>query len=295
MKAQCIFIPLLLAANIVTANNDGINQQNKTAENYKPVSLDDLLEPAEEEEVEVSDLRTQVLEETGYTVGLQGGLAARAKILVDKLDSREDELSRLYQFNTLISSDGNLPPIIVEAQNLSSFAKDQIRTANRVYKIHKPERFISVPPTWRDYLYIGLPLVNNVEIPDKSSRPKNSDEQEIWEDAVKKGWDDGQKQADEILEENFNRLSRDFNGMLRYSILLQQNMITKTTVAESQQSVSGNEKELIIGDKHRRFVNKAKFEVNAKKWEPSVTRGNRFNKKKPSTKNTNQDKPTKKQ
>ncbi|MBU2708701.1 type IV secretory system conjugative DNA transfer family protein [Zooshikella marina] len=275
MKPQIILIPLLLAANITLANNS-VDAESEKPEKSEPVTLDDLLVPAAEEEVEVTDLRSQVLEDAGYSVGLQGGLVARAKLLIEKLDSREKELNQQFQFSSIMTSNGNLPPIIVEAQDLASFEKEQIRTASRVYKIHRPEKFVSVPPTWRDYLYIGLPLTNNIDLPDKSARPKNSEEQEIWEKAVKKGWKDGHKQADEILEENFNRLTRDFVGMMRYSILLQNNMISKTQVAETQQTVTGDENELIIGDKHRRFVDKAKFETDSKKWEPSVTRGNRW-------------------
>ncbi|CAH2902547.1 MAG: IncI1 plasmid conjugative transfer protein TraI [uncultured Paraburkholderia sp.] len=79
-------------------------------------------------------------------------MAARARVLRDALNARADNLDTIFQFSPLINRNGTIPPVIVEARELSSFSPDQIRTANRVYKIGKEERFVSVPPTWRDYL-----------------------------------------------------------------------------------------------------------------------------------------------
>lgn len=47
-------------------------------------------------------------------------------------------------------------------------------------------------------------------------------------------------------------------------------MITTTRVAESQQTVTGDSKQMMLGDKLRRVTDKAKFVTDPGKWRPSV-------------------------
>lgn len=238
-----------------------------------PVTLDSLLNPVSKASSGVTALRSQMLTDAGKTVGFRGGMAARARELTDALKARSDRLDTIFQFAPLINKNGMVSPVIVEARDLSAFAPDQIRTANRAYKIEKEERFVSVPPTWRDYLFVGLPAKGNVELPAFEARPQDSGEETIWREAVKVGWKEGQLQADAILAANFNRLTRDYAGMLLYSTLLQQGMISATRVAEYQQAVTGDGKQIMLGDKLRRVTNKASFETDPNKWRPAVNRG----------------------
>lgn len=119
-----------------------------------------------------------------------------------------------------------------------------------------------------------FPIKGGVDLPTFDARPQNSNEESVWRSAVKTGWDDGQKQADAILDANFNRLTRDYTGMLLYSTLLQEGMISSTRVAESSQTVTGDGKQLMLGDTLRRVTSsKASFETNPNKWRPTVNRG----------------------
>jgi defect in organelle trafficking protein DotC len=237
------------------------------------ITLESLLTPGLRSNNGISALRAKMLSEAGRTVGFRGGLAARAGVLIDELALRRKALDAMFQFHTLIGRNGAVPPVIVEARDLSAFSDDQIRTASRVYKIQREEHFVSVPPTWRDYLFVGLLLNGGVDLPAPEARPKGDDELAIWREAVKAGWSDGEAQAIAILQANFDRLVRDYTGMIRYSVLLQQGMITRTQVAESRQTVTGNTKELKLGDSLRRLTKKAEFETDANKWRPTVTRG----------------------
>ncbi len=234
-------------------------------------SLDELMNPVSKATTGVTDLRAQVVEGAAKTAGFQNGLAAEAKILIQQLNARSTQMDRIYQFNTLVQKNGVLPPVIVEARDLSAFSDDQIRTANRVYKIERPERFVSVPPSWRDYLYLGL-LGQKPGDLNAATKPDNSGELKIWQAGVKKGWKEGQDQAAAILKSNFNRLTRDFTGMMLYSTLRQQHMIDSTQVAELASTVTGNNQQLMLGDKHKRIVGKASFETNPSKWTPVLNR-----------------------
>lgn len=238
---------------------------------YAQTTLDDLRNPpVVRKQPAVTTLRTEMLMEAGKTVGFRGGMVARAEEIKLALNSHSQELDRIFQFSTLVSVDGMLPPVIVEARDIASFAPDQIRFANRAYSIEREERFISVPPTWREYLFIGLPIGQMVDFPEMEARPQNSEERGVWQRAVNIGWQQGIEQADAILFENFNRLVRDYTGMLRYSILLQQQMVSNTRVTESLQVVTGHSREMIIGDRHRRVTSHAGFIVNPAHWKPIV-------------------------
>lgn len=236
-------------------------------------SLDALMNPTSEAVTGVNSIRAQLLSEGGRTVGFRGGLAARAHELVTGLHHRARALDVQYEFASLIGQSGVLPPVIVEARDVAAFSPDQIRTADRVYKIEREERFVSVPPTWRDYLMVGLPLNSNVELPIMEARPVDSAEMQVWQEAVKQGWREGEEQAQAILEANFHRLTRDYAGMLLYSTLVQHDLIGQSTVTESQQTVTGNRQELTLGDRIRRIVGRAEFETDASKWKPTIKVG----------------------
>jgi len=237
---------------------------------YAQATLDSLRNPPVANQPAVTTLRTEMLMEAGKTVGFRGGMIARAEEIKEALNANAQELDRIFQFSTLVSSDGMLPPVIVEARDIASFAPDQIRFADRAYRIEREERFISVPPTWREYLFIGLPIGQMVDFPEMEARPQTGEEKNIWHRAVDAGWQEGIQQADAILFENFNRLVRDYTGMLRYSILLQQQMVSSTRVADSMQVVTGHSREMILGDRHRRVTSHAGFIVNPSQWKPII-------------------------
>lgn len=142
-----------------------------------------------------------------------------------------------------------------------------MRTANHVYNILVPERFVSNPPGWRQYLFAGLSVQS---APTDAVIPRNRAERTVWQNAIKKGWQEGRQSADDTLAANFNRLTRDYTGMMRYSLLVKQKMITPPVIAEQQQSVSGSREELMLGDKVRDLKQRAGFDLDKKKWEPLI-------------------------
>lgn len=235
-----------------------------------PPELEALINPQSRANTGIADLRAQLLRDTGKTVGFRGGMVSRSMELLRALEGRTQALETMFQFSPLVSRSGTLPPVISTAQDVASFAQDQIRTAHQVYKIEREERFVSVPPSWRDYLLIGLPNKPWVELPDLQARPQDGKEQALWKTSVEQGWGEGRAQADAILTANFNRLVRDFNGMVLYSTLLQQGMISPTRVAESQQTVTGDQRRMVLGDRLRRVTGKAGFETDARKWRPTL-------------------------
>jgi defect-in-organelle-trafficking protein DotC len=237
------------------------------------VTLEALLDVPSKAGTGVNSLRAQMVGDAGRTVGFRSGMLNRSRALAKGLDSRVAELDALFQFSTLIRTDGTLPPVIVEAIDVASFGPDQFRVAGHVYRIEKAERFVSVPPTWRNYLLAGLSMNEKVELPVLEARPQDAKEMLVWRDAVRHGWDQGEKQADAVLDANFNRLTRDYTGMILYSPLLAQGMIMPNTVAVSTQAVTGDGQKIVVNDTLRRLTSKARFETNIDKWRRATPTG----------------------
>jgi defect-in-organelle-trafficking protein DotC len=238
-----------------------------------PPSLNDVLQLKAPAVDAVAVMRANMLTSAGRTVGFRAGLANQGIEYKHMLDSRASVLDKMYQFQTLLGPGGVQPPVIVEARDSESINNDQMRTATRIYKIIRPEKLVSVPPTWRDYLYTGLILNGDIALPEGDARPKNNAEMAVWQEAVREGWKQGQKEATAIFEANLNRLTRDFNGMLRYSILLKQHIITPTQVAESHRAVTGDTIEIKLDDRLRRITQKAQLQTDPSKWQLKGVKG----------------------
>ena len=124
-----------------------------------------------------------------------------------------------------------------------------------------------------DTTYLFSPLINRQGwLPPVIAEviPRNRAERNVWQNAIKKGWEEGRQSADDTLAANFNRLTRDYTGMMRYSLLVKQKMVTPPVVTEQQQTVSGTREELMLGDKVRDLKQRAGFELDKKQWKPVI-------------------------
>lgn len=256
--------PHLLAAGLMLATAQAMAAPDNGA---PPPDMNAYLSPPTVNHHGLNDTLWQMLNDAGQTLGFRGGKAQRAWELTQALNAQGATLNQLYTFAPLLSRQGWLPPVIVAAGSLAHITGDQIRTANKVYTILAPERFVSNPPTWRQYLLAGLTVSGDIPT---DIRPRNSDETAVWKAAIEKGWQEGRDSADRTLESNFNRLTRDYTGMVRYSTLLKQGMISPPVVSEQLQSVTGNRDRLMLGDKVRELKQHAGFELDKKRWKPTV-------------------------
>jgi defect-in-organelle-trafficking protein DotC len=244
----------------------GVSVTPATAESIAPPSLDDILQLKNSAVDPIVDLRNKMIGANARTVGFRAGLANRGIQYKKMLDARASILDSIFSFQTLLGPGGVLPPVIEEAKDTAAYSDNEMREATVVFKVLRQERLVSIPPTWRDYLLTGLIIKATVDLPEGDARPKNNDEMKIWQQNVLVGWKQGQSGADAIFEANLNRCTRDFNGMLRYSILLHQGVIMPTAVAESGRSVTGDKFEIKLDDRTRQITKKAELQIDPRKW-----------------------------
>lgn len=196
------------------------------------------------------DIRLEALKEAALSYGARGGLATRTKEIRHELDQRASYLDRIYNFrNLLISAPSGLlmePPIISESLDALLIESDGQTAAvsDAVYMINQNVRIVSAPRQWRTYLERTWGIV---EPPPEILRPKDDKERKIWRDLTEKGWIEGRTQADEVFEQDLNKLSAEFSGMVRYRKLLAQGMVSPPFAQQIDRGVTGTTKSASVG------------------------------------------------
>lgn len=217
----------------------------------------------------INPIRLKALQETAMALGAKGALAWRAMHLNETLQAQANTLDQTYDFNQLLLRHNVLPPVIVEATNDVTLANnDTIQLANKVYKLIKPARFVTTPPTWRTYLWLSF---KKPDLPNKGLLPTTKAEADVWNAYLKLGWKNGLIQANSIFNANLSRLKRNYAGMVLYKKMAQEKMISQPTVAKANMGVTGNAKEMRVGDTVMRITSHSSLQTNANKWQPFLT------------------------
>lgn len=216
----------------------------------------------------VSALRSQALRETALSIGARGGLAERAQVINGTLLNYEPVLAKIFQFYGLLLDDNILPPVLVEARNtLNLSGTAAIRIADRNYKLIAQARFVTAPPSWREYLWMSY---DTPSLPDRSLLPRNKPERIMWERDLEEGWQAGLHQAELIFNENISRLVRDFNGMVMYRKLLSQNMVSQPFVATLDMGVTGNGEDMSVNDRVLRITAFPELQSDSSTWKTEL-------------------------
>ena len=223
----------------------------------------------------VSEMRRSAIEELAGSLGSSSGLQSRMNEIKLDVDKNARELDSIYDFARLAIDNGVLPPVITEGlANYNQESDDEVRIADKMYKIELPARFVPVYPNWRNYLVFRFP---SYEISHGSFLPQNSAEKAIWDNAIKVGWARGVNQANHIFEASFNRMQRDYMGMIKYHILLSEGMVTPTLIAKHNMGVTGGGREMSINDQVMRISDHSGLNPVKGNWKTEYPVSNNVN------------------
>lgn len=212
----------------------------------------------------VSEMRKIALREIATQLGASNGLAFRMNQLKQETNVKAAELDRLFNFSHMTIDNGVLAPVLTEGlANYAQNSDDQVRIADKIYKIEIPAKFVSVYPTWRSYLRFSFP---SFETPDKAYLPQNDTEKYVWDEAVQEGWKKGIAQANRIYENDYAKLERDYLGMVKYKILLAEGLITPTIIAKQNLGITGGGKEMSVNDQIFRITDHSALNPDNKAW-----------------------------
>jgi defect-in-organelle-trafficking protein DotC len=218
------------------------------------------------------DMRRSAQREAALSYGARGGLAKRNFEIMERMKGFETVLDRVFDFRALLikAPSGLLiePPIIKESNKAVVVTNegDEAAVADKVFDINKKAKIITAPRDWRQYL---IQSWSKVPPPPRVLWPQGEKEQVEWEGWVTQGWQAGIAQADEIFEANVNHLVAEYNGMVRYKMLLAQEMITAPYAMYEDRGVKGDTNQMRVGDRAIRITGPSQFLTKANLWKPA--------------------------
>ena len=218
------------------------------------------------------DIRGDAVKEAALSYGARGGLAWRTYEIRKELAQRGQYLDKVYDFRQLLipAPSGLLiePPIVSEADNAMIIDNKGAEAAvsDRIYHISVNARIVSAPRLWNNYLEREW---GEVTPPPDILRPNNEEEREKWVDWVNEGWKRGVEQADEIFEADLHQLVADYQGMVRYRVLLAQGMVSPPYALQVDRGVTGGGNELRVGDRAVQITGMPEFVAGSEQWQPA--------------------------
>jgi defect-in-organelle-trafficking protein DotC len=217
-------------------------------------------------------IRAQAFTAAAFGYGVRAGLARRTWELQQGIESHGATLDATYRFSALLitgpAGKPVEPPIVYSAtEGLAHFedAGQAAGFATEYYRTTADARLASNPRDWRTYIVRDF---STVTPPDALLYPSTSDERDIWRHNVAEGWTEGVRQAEETFEEDIDRLTADYIGMLTARRLIDLGMMSAPFVTATDRGVTGDGREMRIGDVEVRINAPALLEHRTTHWRP---------------------------
>lgn len=232
-----------------------------------------IIDAAADAELMDLDIRRDAQKEAALSYGARGGLAKKAYQITERLEGFEKVLDGVFNFRALLiaAPSGLLiePPIVRESIDSLTIISDgnEAAVADRILNISKQAKIVSAPRDWRQYL--AFPYDPVIPPPPKVLWPKNREEQANWDQWVRQGWEAGFQQGEDTFETNLNRMVADYNGMVRYRMLLAQGMISQPYALHEDRGVTGSKTEMRVGDRAVRITGPSQFLTGSDLWKPA--------------------------
>ncbi len=218
------------------------------------------------------DIRRDAIKEAAISLGARGGLAWRSFAIRQELEQRARYMDKVFDFRQLLiaAPSGLLiePPIINESINSMLIEGDgqQAAVSDRIYNITNNAKIVSTSRTWRNYLERNWGVV---ESPPDILRPEDDEERAIWVELVTKGWEEGVRQANDIFEDDLNILIADYEGMVRYRMLLAQGMVSQPYALQVDRGITGDGMEMRVGDRAIQITGVPELMTGSDQWKPA--------------------------
>jgi defect-in-organelle-trafficking protein DotC len=219
---------------------------------------------------QLSLMRKESIRTTAAQLGTQGGLAWRAAHINESLEQQSKLLDQVFNFQQILLEHNVLPPVLAQTSDTINLADDNtIRLADHTYSILKPAKFVTVPPTWRDYLWMSY---TKPSAPASNLLPTTVLEADYWNQFFKEGWKQGLIQANDIFAQNLSQLKQDYQGMVLYRKLLSMHVVSAPFVSQADLGITGDSHNMRIGDRVLRITSQSELQQPSN-WKPVITAG----------------------
>ena len=236
-----------------------------------PPALEDLLAfepPSATETTFAGEKRRAAMRAAALAFGAQAGLARRGREIAGLLEHHADRLSAVYRFRALtLRSHGFtvMPPVLAETARAFRLGRDGTRaaTAARVLRILEPERIVSAPPHWRDFLLRAWP---EPAPPASVLFPRDAEETALWRGWLRDGWARGTALAEDVFAADLDRLNRAFEGLVRWRHAHLARMVSAPALHADRAAVSGNGRLMRIDETAAVLGEPARFDLRPEEW-----------------------------
>lgn len=216
-----------------------------------------------------SPARLRAVVDSGISVGIKSGMSFHLENIRRAVKANERNLDQVYDFGMLLIHDRVVPPVITEARDIySQDGNYTLRLSGAHYRIESQARFVSTPPTWRDYLTFPRANISRTDLVANLS-PKTEEERKAWKMAVADGWRQGVAQANLILSTAFDRMNRDLSGMLRFHTFVMQGKISLPAIASESIAVTREGATMSVDETLLRIVTLPEFNGRLDTWTAS--------------------------
>lgn len=223
---------------------------------------------------ELSVVRQTALRDSATVFGAREGLRVQSCLIRSELEKQRVNLDKRFRFGDLLMGRGVLPPVISEARDSVVLEATVMRVASRVYHLDEGARIVDIPPTWRDWLYVGLSTDDcaggPVDVPTQEQlKPQNPQEEVFFKAILARSYEMGVQQARDVLAANLARLERAYFGMRRYFDLYSRGMVSAPVIAsDTDVVVRDDPNTLVVGNTVIRITVPVGFVEKTSDWRP---------------------------
>ena len=218
----------------------------------------------------LSPVREAALRDAAQALGVQTGLGEESRRIVELIALRSPALDARFRFNELVMGTGVLPPVISEIEDAVVLNGPVMRVAQRIYRIDEPARFVTIAPTWRSWLFVGLAPDLRPRMPQSQQLlPRDANEREFWSRVIDESYAAGVAQARSVFDANLARMERAYVGMRRFYELYARGMVTKPEIVAASSVIDREDPHtVVVGATIFKIARNTDFVEDDQRWRP---------------------------
>lgn len=233
-----------------------------------PVTVNEVASQLRQEE------RLRIIMEHAYNHAVARGIESKMNEVRQAVALNERQFDAIYNFQPLMIQSKIVPPVITESRDIIQNPDDlTIKTTGAVYKIDQQARFATLPPNWRTYLTFPEDRykVGTNETITGDLAPKNRLEREKVRKEIIRGFKDGQAQGVDIFQYAFNKLNRDYTGMIKFHEFVMAGKLTMPAFASQTLAVASTGNSLSLDQSLLTITQLPSFNSNIDTWKSWIT------------------------
>ncbi|WP_436899603.1 type IV secretory system conjugative DNA transfer family protein [Acinetobacter gyllenbergii] len=216
--------------------------------------------------------RVEAIQTIVREAATRNALRARLQEISNVIKTNDRKLDTVYNFQPLMINTIVVPPVIIEAHNISDVTSARtFSVLGTRYEIKENARFSHLPPNWRDYLNFNIESYQvGVDSLPNELKPKNNQEKQAFKKAMDQGVEDGVKEADAIFSHQLNRLNQAYIGMLKFHQFRLNGKITMPVIARSNISLAGGSNAMMLNQSNFQITELPRFVNEPAYWKANT-------------------------